>query len=234
MTPAFPHTTEQPCPLCHTRETQVAHHQTIGGAAPLVRAFVQCLTCELVFVPRRFHLSREQERAVYDQHENHSDDVRYRAFLSRLVTPLRRELRTGDRGLDFGCGPGPTLSTMMRELGVECVDYDPFFHNDSSLLRGPYDFIASSEVFEHLSAPGRVIGELSSMLASGGWLGVMTKRLLSVHALANWHYIRDPTHVAFFGDATFAWMGDHFGFDVHLVSPDVVLMQRITNVRAVT
>lgn len=163
---------------------------------------------------------------MYDQHQNHRDDPRYRGFLSRLVTPLRARLQPASCGLDFGCGPGPTLSVMLHELGVHCADYDPFYFNNVSLLDRRYDFIASSEVFEHLAAPGQVMQQLCRMLVPGGWLGVMTKRLSSIDALARWHYIRDPTHVSFFSNATFAWMGQHFGFDVHAVSPDVVLMQR--------
>jgi len=30
-------------------------------------------------------------------------------------------------GLDYGCGPGPTLSVMLREKGFKMADYDPFF-----------------------------------------------------------------------------------------------------------
>ncbi len=202
------------------------HRQRIGGPEPIERPFYQCATCELVFVPASYHLSRAQERAVYDQHQNHPGDAGYRGFLSRLVTPLLSRLAPGDRGLDFGCGPGPTLSVMLREVGIECADFDPFYFNDRSLLDGSYDFITSSEVFEHLAAPAQVMHQLCGMLAPAGWLGVMSKRLVSVDALANWHYIRDPTHVSFFGDATFEWIGQSFGLEIHLVSPDVVLMQR--------
>ncbi len=225
MTLAISHATEDPCTLCGSHDTRLVFNQRVGGSTPLERSFVQCRTCELVFVPRRFHLSPAHERAVYDQHQNSPRDLRYRAFLSRLVMPLREVLQTGDSGLDFGCGPGPTLSVMMRESGVECADYDPFYHDDQSLLTRHYDFIASSEVFEHLAAPGHVLQQLSTLLKPDGWMGVMTKRLASLEALPQWHYIRDPTHVCFFTDATFAWMGQQFSFDVRFVSADVVLMQ---------
>jgi len=51
-----------------------------------------------------------------------SADPRYRRFLARLAEPLIAHLPKGARGLDFGCGPGPTLSLMLREAGFACAD----------------------------------------------------------------------------------------------------------------
>lgn len=206
------------CPLCGSTSTHDFHARDD-------RSFLRCAECQLVFVPRRFHLSREAERAVYDLHENRPDDPRYRAFLSRLFAPLRDRLRRGAVGLDFGCGPGPTLSAMFRESGFECADYDPFFRDDRALLTRRYDFVACSEVLEHVSDPAGVLEQLLTLLRPGGWLGVMTKRVTSQAAFAKWHYIRDPTHVAFFSDETFAWIGERYSLTVHVESSDVVLLR---------
>ena len=191
---------------------------------PSQREFLRCKRCLLVFVPRAFHLSAAAERAVYERHHNDPNDPHYRAFLSRLFTPLRARLQDGASGLDFGSGPGPALSAMFRASGVACEDYDPFFADDRALLARTYDFIASTEVFEHLSDPAAVLRQLLAMLRAGGWLGVMTKRVTSLEAFAKWHYIRDPTHVTFFSDDTFAWIGEHHGLTVHVESADVVLL----------
>ncbi len=161
---------------------------------------------------------------MYELHDNRPDDPRYRAFLSRMFTPLRARVQPGASGLDFGCGPGPTLSAMFRASGVACADYDPFFRDDRALLTRRYDFIACTEVVEHLSDPAGVLQQLWSMLQPGGWLGVMTKRITTESAFATWHYIRDPTHVAFFSDETFLWIGRRFGAPVHFDSKDVVLL----------
>lgn len=176
-------------------------------------------------MPAQFHLSAQAERAVYEQHQNDPNDPRYRAFLMRLFAPMRARLAPFASGLDFGSGPGPALSAMFRESGVSCVDYDPFFANDASLLTRTYDFIACTEVLEHLASPGAVIAQLMSLLRPGGLLGVMTKRVTSDAAFATWHYIRDPTHIAFFSDETFTWIGEHHGVAVRFESKDVVLLQ---------
>lgn len=206
------------CPLCASNRTPEFHTQAD-------RVFHRCSECLLVFVPRRFHLPKAAERAVYDLHENDPNDPRYRKFLSRLFTPLRARILDSAMGLDFGSGPGPTLATMFRESGVACENYDPMFADDRELLARQYDFIASSEVFEHLADPAGVLRQLVSMLRPSGWLGVMTKRVTSPEAFARWHYIRDPTHVAFFSNATFAWIGERYGLSVHVESPDVVLLR---------
>lgn len=190
------------------------------------RSYLRCRECALVFVPARFHLSPDAERAVYAQHENDPSDPRYRAFLSRLFVPMRARLALGASGLDFGCGPGPLLATMFRESGVDCAEYDPMFADDRALLTRQYDFISSSEVFEHLADPAGVLTQLLGLLRPGGWLGVMTKRVTADAAFATWHYIRDSTHISFFGDRTFEWIGERYGLSVTFESPDVVLLQR--------
>ena len=68
-----------------------------------------------MFVPRSYHLSAADEKAQYDLHENDPNDPGYRAFLDRLAGPLDKRLAPHSHGLDFGCGPGPTLSVMLEE-----------------------------------------------------------------------------------------------------------------------
>ena len=64
------------------------------------------------------------------------------------------------------------------------------------------------------------------MLPPGGWLGLMTKRVASREAFTGWHYILDPTHVCFFGEASFAWLAAHLGMRVEFPAADVALLQK--------
>lgn len=205
------------CPLCASRETPLYHRDTR-------RAYHQCRACDLVFVPPHQRLGAEEERAVYDRHENSPQNAGYRRFLSRLYAPLRERLAEGAAGLDFGSGPGPTLSVMFEEAGHPMAIYDPFYAPDETVLGRSYDFITTTEVIEHLFAPGRELERLVAMLRPGGWLGVMTKRVTSRQAFAGWHYILDPTHVCFFSEDSFRWLGDRFDLDVVFPAADVVLL----------
>jgi len=212
------------CPLCASLDSRHFHRDRR-------RDYFRCVSCRLVFVPPGQHLSPAQEKAVYDQHQNRPDDPAYRRFLSRLFEPLAQRLAPGARGLDFGAGPGPTLSVMFEEAGYPMTIYDPYYAADSSVLvrrnEPSYDFITATEVAEHLAAPGREFARLVTLLPEGGWLGLMTKRVNSEEAFARWHYILDPTHICFFSEASFEWLAQRLGMHVEFPAADVALLQKL-------
>jgi len=53
---------------------------------------------------------------------------------------------------------------------------------------------------------------LRRMLRSGGLLAVMTLLWEEGIDFANWHYRREPTHVAFYSQLTFRWIERFCGF----------------------
>jgi len=179
-----------------------------------------------VFTPPEYHLDRGAEKAHYDLHQNRPDDPGYRQFLNRLAEPLASRLTAGARGLDFGSGPGPTLSLMLAERGFATAIYDPYYAADPSVLTSGFDFVTATEVVEHLAHPGRELNRLWSLIRPGGWLGLMTKLVLEVDAFARWHYKNDPTHICFFSRETFLWLGRQWGASPEFVGSDVILMQK--------
>lgn len=190
------------------------------------REYWHCGTCELVQVPSCWHLDPDAEKAHYDLHENSAGDPAYRLFLSRTFNPVLAELKPGAEGLDFGCGPGPTLSLMFREAGFQCADYDIFFAPDDAVLQQSYDFITTTEVVEHLAAPGAVLRRLWGLLRPGGIIAVMTKRVLDVEHFSAWHYRADPTHIVFFHRHTFEWLAQEWRAEVAFPANDVVLLRK--------
>ena len=175
--------------------------------------------------PHQF-LSAQAEKAEYDRHQNSPEDAGYRRFLGRLFEPLASRLEPESRGLDFGSGPGPTLSVMFEEAGYRMAIYDPFYAPDRSVLDERYDFVTASEVVEHLHRPRRVLDRLWSLLRPGGILGIMTKRVLDRDAFSRWHYKNDPTHVCFFSLETFEWLAEHWQAELTVCGADVVLLRR--------
>lgn len=190
------------------------------------REYYRCPVCNLIFVPDVFWLTDIEEKAEYDLHRNCEEDAGYRKFLSRLSTPLLERLKPGDRGLDFGCGPGPLLARMFMERGHAVALFDPLYHNDAKLLVKQYDFICATEVVEHFKEPGREFRLLFAMLKPGGWLGVMTKRVLNHQLFSNWHYIRDSTHISFFSEETFAFLARKHKAKLSIEGSDVVLFNK--------
>jgi 2-polyprenyl-3-methyl-5-hydroxy-6-metoxy-1,4-benzoquinol methylase len=126
-------------------------------------------------------------------------------FLSGVIDDgIGKYLETG-HVLDFGSGPTPVLAELLRRRGYEVSLYDLFYHDDPSVFDGTYDGIVSTEVVEHLADPIGTLRRLSGCLESGGYLSLMTLFAPEDKAVfLDWHYRRDPTHIAFFHLKTLA------------------------------
>lgn len=207
------------CSLCGNSEAIFFHHDRL-------REYWRCQICRLVFVPPSYFLSAADEKAEYDRHQNNPNDPGYRKFLSRLFEPMNTHLPPESTGLDFGSGPGPTLSLMFTEAGHKTQIYDPFYAPDSSVFEQRYDFITATEVVEHLHAPADELNRLWNCLKPGGQLGIMTKLVLNQNAFARWHYIRDLTHVCFFSRETFKWLAAHWNTECVFPGNDVILLEK--------
>lgn len=208
-----------PCPLCRREAARFYHRDKL-------RDYYQCAECALVFVPAQFQLSPADEHAYYDLHENTLEDAGYRQFLSRCYEPLLKALPARSYGLDFGCGAAPLLAQEMRKAGHQMETFDLFYQPDRSVLNHSFDFIVATEVVEHLAAPGDELERLWGRLRPGGILALMTKLVLSPERFANWHYIRDPTHICFFSTRTFEWLAQRLGASLEFVDGDVIFLRK--------
>lgn len=209
----------QTCPLCRTDEPPL--FAEVRG-----RPYYQCGCCRLIFLHPRLQPTPDIEKAQYATHENDPADPRYRNFLSRLAEPLLAKLPPAAEGLDYGAGPGPTLSVMLEERGFPMRIHDPFFAPHREVLDRTYDFITCTETAEHFFEPGREFDRFNRLLRPAGWLGLMTLRPDPDTNFADWHYPRDPTHVCFYGDATLAWIAGHFGWKLEIISNSVALFHK--------
>lgn len=169
-----------------------------------------CRRCGLICVHPDDLPGREEEKQRYLQHENSPEHAGYRAFLTRAIDPAMPYLDANMSGLDYGCGHTPTLSGLLRERGLRCDDYDPLFVRTEP---GRYDFIFSTEVFEHFFEPAREIEKITRHLNARGLLIVMTERWKTIEQFADWYYADDPTHVAFYHNKTFRFICETYGFE---------------------
>ncbi|MBC8206738.1 MAG: class I SAM-dependent methyltransferase [Kiritimatiellales bacterium] len=206
------------CPLCA--------HMPECFCKDRTREYLRCPSCDLVFVPEKDLLAPGAEKARYDLHQNDPNDSGYRDFLNRLFQPLENKLEPGARGLDFGCGPGPTLSLMFKEAGYDCDVYDLYYANDPAVLKRQYDFLTCSETMEHMFRPGEEFERFVSLVKPGGWIGIMTQ----LHDEApvpfeRWHYKDDDTHVCFFSKKSFQTLEKTYGLRAEFHSDSVILFQ---------
>lgn len=208
------------CPLCD--------HIPKFSCRDRTREYLRCPACDLIFVPPHFRLPPVEEKSRYDLHQNDPADSNYRKFLSRLFQPLEKKLNPGARGLDFGCGPGPTLSLMFEEAGYPCAVYDLHYADDPSVFDRQYDFLTCSETMEHLYRPREEFERFLQLVKPGGWIGLMTQ----LHDEApvpftRWHYKNDDTHVCFFSRRSFQWLEKQYGLRLEFHPNGVVLFQSL-------
>ncbi len=217
------------CSLCRHPAPQPFAELQLPGIGQ--RHYLHCTNCDLVWLHPDQLPAPEQERRHYGTHENNPEDAGYRDFLNRLAAPLLACLprQEGLSGLDYGCGPGPTLSVMLREAGHRVRDYDPFFLPDQAVLADTYDFITCTETVEHFHRPALEFERLNRLLRPAGWLGLMTALRdsgSSSEAFAAWHYVRDPTHVCFYSLRSMLWLAEHYGWQLSHPARDVILMRK--------
>lgn len=218
--PAGPETAPRdPCPLC-------ADARPAALPGPDARRYKRCPTCGLAFVARADLPDAATAAAHYRNHDNRPDDPRYRAFLGRLIEPLKADLRPGMTVLDFGSGDGSPVRSMLAACGLEVVEYDPLFRPELAALDRRFDVILASEVVEHFQEPHVDLVRLDRLLKPGGRLGIMTALLDDGIDFAAWWYARDPTHVAFYAPRTMRWIGARFGWRCRRVRRTVILFDK--------
>ncbi len=210
----------QACPLCAHPTTQPFH-------ADPDRDYLHCPRCDLIFVEREALLGPAAEKARYDRHENDPTDPAYRHFLNQLVQPLLARLGPPPlKGLDFGSGPGPTLSIMLAEQGYPMRIYDPFYAPNPQVLDETYDFVTCTETLEHFYTPHIEWHELVNLVKPGGWLGIMTRIHPSPEDFPAWSYKNDDTHVSFYSQKTFTFLADQDDLHVDFIGDNVILFYK--------
>ena len=208
------------CPLC----ASTAPYTHIIG--PKGRGYQLCQNCQLIFMEREFLPDRSTEKERYQAHRNGPQDDGYVRFLNQAITPARPFLNSSMRGLDYGCGPVPTLSGLLQMQGLQCENYDPFFF--PALPENQFDFIFATEVVEHFFQPGQELQRISELLARGGILTIMTEPWISLQGFSEWHYAKDITHVCFYHAKTIEYICTRYGFEIlHKNSPRVTVFRKL-------
>lgn len=191
---------------CHICGTYSRFIGTFHG-----RAFLLCPHCDLIFVPKYWHLSARRQRSRYECHENSPDNAGYVARFERLLAAVRRCGHGIRQALDYGCGPGPVLVELMRAAGWDASGYDPFFAPDLDFTRR-FDLITATETIEHFANPAQEIRRMASLLRARGYLAVMSEWHPGEAGFGDWWYARDPTHVAFYSHKTLDYLCEALGF----------------------
>ena len=189
------------CPLCHHSELELWQPKQDR------RDYWFCSQCFLIHARPRYLLDKSEEKQRYDQHENSLEDQGYVRFLNQIIEPALRYLQPGMKGLDYGSGPGPIIAPLLARHKIDCQNYDPIYQKE--LPQGPFDFVFSTETFEHFHHPARELQHLKSISKPGAFLFIMTELWKDKAQFWDWYYKTDDTHVSFYHWKTIEWIPIH-------------------------
>jgi SAM-dependent methyltransferase len=198
------HSPKKTCGLCDSEALELVAPE--GDS----RYYYHCRRCDLISTDQMFFPDETREKACYLNHRNDLSDSGYVNFLNRVIEPAVTFFGKDMIGLDYGCGPNPVLSGLLEQKEYKSDFYDPFFFPDG-ITKDSYDFIFSTECFEHFHHPKQEIEKISSLLLPGGYLCMMTERWNCLEDFMTWYYKNDPTHVCFFHTRSFDYLMNQYG-----------------------
>jgi SAM-dependent methyltransferase len=175
-------TTSPPCPVCggicallDVVDLNKSCEEANGVFLPLSGVpvyYAQCCGCGFCFAPGLWLWTmREFEENIYNADyvnaDPHYAEARPTASAADLVSLFGAQA-TAIRHLDYGGGHG-MLSRLLGEAGWSSMSYDPFVDKTLDLSAiGRFDLITAYEVFEHVPDVGRLMADLTSLLAPDG------------------------------------------------------------------
>lgn len=195
---------EIPCPLCSSSSAYFFTGR--------IGTYFRCTGCRSAFLHPSVRLEAAEEKARYDLHTNDVNDPRYRRFAQPMADLVMENFTPSHQGLDFGAGPGPVITQMLKENHFQTAVYDPFYHDNQEILTKEYDYILCCEVIEHFYDPRKSFMTLRRLLKPGGKLFCRTSLFCDSVDFPSWYYKDDETHVFFYHPDACAWITDHLGF----------------------
>ena len=190
------------------------------------RYYYECPLCKAIIMDDQYHLSAEQEKAIYEAHVNDVSDIRYQKFTLPITQFVLNNFLPKHKGLDFGSGTGPVISSELTKKDYHISQYDPFFAPNPSLLHKKYDYIVSCEVFEHLYQPKSEIDRLVSLLNDEGCILIMTILYHDEIDFKTWSYKKDPTHVFIYRKETIAYIAKEKGLKIEEMTERFIALRK--------
>jgi cyclopropane fatty-acyl-phospholipid synthase-like methyltransferase len=149
----------------------------------------------------------------------------FEEFIEMVVVPYEKEIKTA---LEFGCGTGPVLAELLSRRGMEVDKYDLYFYPQKIYKDKKYDLITSTEVFEHLQNPMKVLELLKKHTNDKGYIILMTKFPPDGDGeFLDWWYRRDVTHISFFTPKSFEIMANRLGLQLlKTINSNIAIFQK--------
>ncbi len=192
------------CSLCNNEITETWAAGTLE--------YRYCGRCGLVQALPRFFPDPLKEKERYLKHNNSFENSGYVKYLTDFIaSAVAPYVGKGSSILDYGCGPAPVLTALLKKKDYRVTPYDPYFHADRRWKTQHFDSVVSVEVFEHLQDPLTALKEILSVLDTDGI--VIIRTLLhneNQDVFSNWWYRQDCTHITFYSEKSFLFLAENF------------------------
>lgn len=188
--------------------------------------YYDCDECKAIVKDEAHYLTADEEREIYETHNNDVDDIRYQNFTSPITNYVLDKFSPEHKGLDFGSGTGPVISSMLIEKNYDIVQYDPFFAPNQILLNNRYNYIVSCEVFEHFYNPKKEIDRLISLLKTNGMLLIMTMLYHDQIDFNTWKYRHDDTHVFIYRKETIEFIAHEKKLTIDVLTDRFIVLRK--------
>lgn len=192
---------------------------------PLGKKHHHCPHCDLISLGPHFYLSPTEEKARYLQHQNDPEDRGYQKSVRELFENILIQAHPSQEGLNYGSGTQSAIGHLLRQRGFTLIDYDPYFAHQSEVLKKTYDWILACEVIEHFFDPRAEFNRWRGLLKPDGFLALQTQMHTPKLDFHTWHYPRDPTHVVFYSQKTFAWIAREWNFLPPRIDRHCIILQ---------
>ena len=193
--------------------------------------YYNCDICKAIVMDKKYYLSADKEKARYETHNNDVNDIGYQNFVLPITNYVIEKFLPEHKGLDFGSGTGPVISSMLLERGYDIVQYDPFFAPNQNILNNMYDYIVSCEVFEHFYNPKTEIDRLTSLLKVNGMLLIMTMLYNDQIDFNKWNYRNDSTHVFIYRKETIEYIANEKKLEIDILTDRFIVLRKTSNNR---
>ncbi|NPD45689.1 MULTISPECIES: class I SAM-dependent methyltransferase [unclassified Lentimicrobium] len=189
--------------------------------------YYHCDTCKALVKDKKYYLSSDEEKARYETHNNDVNDIGYQNFTLPITNYVTKNCSPNHKGLDFGSGTGPVISSMLKKLGFDIEQYDPFFAPNPKPLIHQYDYILSCEVFEHFHQPKLEIDRLFSLLNKNGILLIMTMLYIENIDFGGWNYRNDDTHVFIYRKETIEYIAEEWKLEIDVLTDRLIVLRKL-------
>ncbi len=218
------------CDLCGGRQSRHLVSKNDG-------AYFECVTCGFIFSGQPDEVSASVNAEYFSGEVAKYVDKCYAAAKQRrYARKLRvfRPYRRLNRLLEVGCNVGGLLHCA-RTLGWDAVGVEPVAPcaryaaeqrglevipttlEAAELAAESFDAVFSNAVFEHLTSPTRVMGEIARVLRPGGVVFIDTVNWASYtreNLGAEWHLVDPLCHLCLYTPRTLNRLCEDHGFEV--------------------